>query len=261
MEKEIFVFVKGFEGLYLISNKGTLLSFPRWDNKKKYVGGCLVKKLIDAYGYECAVLYNNGIGKNVKIHRLVAESFIDNPYDKQCVDHVNGIRNDNRVENLRWCTISENNNFENAHNTRVIKSIEAKENGSKSIFARSVVQMDINGVEIDTFSSISQASYKTGLSSSHISSACSGKRKSCGGFLWKYNGEPLKKMPLCKKNSNKAIPLIQYDMSGILIAEYSSAHEAGKILGIKPSSISRVLNGHRKSVHNFIFKYKKNVLE
>ena len=63
----------------------------------------------DKDGYELVCLYKNGVGKTHKVHRLIAEKFIKNPLNKKEVNHINGIKSDNRVENLQWCTAKENN--------------------------------------------------------------------------------------------------------------------------------------------------------
>jgi hypothetical protein len=59
-------------------------------------------------GYNSVLLYHNNIKKNVLVHRLVAMTFLDNPLNKRCVNHINGIKTDNRIENLQWATHSEN---------------------------------------------------------------------------------------------------------------------------------------------------------
>lgn len=104
----------GYEGLYEVSNKGNVRNVRR--NK-------LLKLSKNRYGYIQVYLYKNGIRTGLKVHRLVAQAFIENPDNLPEVNHKNEDKIDNRVENLEFCDHKYNVNYghrtENAINTRV----------------------------------------------------------------------------------------------------------------------------------------------
>lgn len=102
--------VKGFPN-YLISSNGRLWSKTKIVSrpKGKYLKkGKIMKLRDDTHGYLTANLINGDVRKNCKIHRLVAENFIDNPEGKREVNHINGVKTDNEVSNLEWVTSKEN---------------------------------------------------------------------------------------------------------------------------------------------------------
>lgn len=90
--------IEEFEG-YAVSPEGLVYSFKK---------DLLLKPLTNNGGYKSVSLYSNGAKKLLSVHRLVAEAFLDKPDGKNVVNHLNGKRDDNRVENLEWCTQSEN---------------------------------------------------------------------------------------------------------------------------------------------------------
>lgn len=116
---EVFLDIKGYRGLYQVSNLGNIKSLRRVIKCKSRSDFKIQEKILtlrlDKDGYLLVNLYNNG-SKTYKVHRLVAESFIANPDNKNIINHKNGIRNDNKVSNLEWVTISENN----IHSYRVL---------------------------------------------------------------------------------------------------------------------------------------------
>jgi len=104
---EIFKEVKGYEGLYQVSNRGTIKSLPRGSRKGiKILRQEIVKR--NTTNYRRVSLCKDGIVKRFQVHRLVAEMFIANPENKPFVNHIDNSGENNSVENLEWCTHSEN---------------------------------------------------------------------------------------------------------------------------------------------------------
>ena len=103
---EIFKNVFEFEN-YQISTKGVLKKNLKYRKGREYQE-IFLNPVTDKDGYYRTVLSNLNCKKNVIIHRLVAKAFIPNPENKPQVNHINGIKTDNRVENLEWCTAQEN---------------------------------------------------------------------------------------------------------------------------------------------------------
>jgi hypothetical protein len=109
---ELWKSVAGYEGFYEISNMGNIRSVDRVvmnRGSKKRLKGRMLKPNVNANGYKYVVLCRDGVTADHRIHRVVAEAFIENPLEKRCVNHKNGVKTDNRVENLEWVTSYENN--------------------------------------------------------------------------------------------------------------------------------------------------------
>lgn len=106
--------IEGYEGLYQVSNEGRVKALDRFvDNywgTKQFVRERILKATNDKNGYLTVSLCKDGKEKKSKVHRLVAEAFIPNTENKPCIDHINTIKDDNRVDNIRWCTPKENSN-------------------------------------------------------------------------------------------------------------------------------------------------------
>lgn len=114
MQNEIWKDVPGYSGMYQVSNLGRVKSLNRRVNGPKRNGRIVNERILkpglDLYGYKIVVLFNGKSRKTCTVHRLVAMAFVPNPENKPEIDHINTIRTDNRVENLRWATRKENGN-------------------------------------------------------------------------------------------------------------------------------------------------------
>jgi hypothetical protein len=106
---EVWKDVVGYEGIYQVSNLGNVkrISKTRGVNIK-YKNDYILKPMDNGKGYLRVKLTNNGISKRVMLHRIIAEAFIPNTNNKKVVNHINCNLKDNSIENLEWCTQSEN---------------------------------------------------------------------------------------------------------------------------------------------------------
>lgn len=108
---EIWKNIKGYEGLYQVSDIGRVRSLDRYVDRldhKIFKRGTILKQGTHKQGYKLVYLSKDNLSKTVKVHRLVALAFIDKPKGKNTVNHINSIKYDNRVENLEWLTQGEN---------------------------------------------------------------------------------------------------------------------------------------------------------
>lgn len=168
--KEIWKDIKGYEGLYQISNLGEIKSLNyRQTGKEK-----IMKPYKANNGYLKIGLNKNGIRKIMYIHRLVAETFIPNLNNYTEINHNDENKENNEVNNLKWCNHKYNINY----GTRIERFKKSK--------SRSVIQLSLSGEVIKKWSSIKEASKAVNCCDSHISKCCKGKYKSAGGYKWKY---------------------------------------------------------------------------
>lgn len=163
MRIEEFKPIPGYE-YYHVSNLGRILSTKEGTVKIRKAGP-------DKNGYPRLYLYNEKGRKMFKVHRLVALVFLGHPGDK-VVNHKNGIKTDNRIENLEYCTPSENN----MHYYRVLGG---KSNGGSK---RRPIKCS-NG---EIYPSSREAARKLNMSHSNIRMCCNGKYKKCNGYSFEY---------------------------------------------------------------------------
>lgn len=179
--KEEWRTIKETDGKYSVSNLGNVKRNEHYTivspSSTAFYGERKLKPYKTAEGYLVVRLQTNDKPVTRKIHRLVAEAFIDNPNNLPCVNHLDENRSNNTITNLEWCTVIDNNN----HGTR-------KEKLSK-ISGIKVAQYDLTGKLIKIWDSLSQASQSFGTkTTSNIGRVCKGKpgRKTYRGYIWKY---------------------------------------------------------------------------
>lgn len=153
--------VKGYEGLYQISNKGNVKSLRKWDvNAKKFINSeHIMKPTNNGNGYLIVSFKVNGQRKNKYIHRLVAEAFIDNPNNENYVNHKDFNTQNNEVGNLEWCSQKENIKHSTI-NMKKPKSITHSNTGEKYISFRAsnnTYRVTINKREYGTFKTLKEA--------------------------------------------------------------------------------------------------------
>lgn len=136
--------------------------------------GRVLKPCDNGNGYLQVNLYENGLRKCYQIHRLVAIAFIPNPAGLPQVNHISEVPTDNRACNLEWCDAKYNNNY-GSHNEKVALAL-----------SKPVEQYDLEGNYIRTWIGAKEAERQTGICNSHISQCCNGKRKTAGGFIWRF---------------------------------------------------------------------------
>jgi hypothetical protein len=183
MEKEIEVWkeIKGLEGFYEISNLGRVKSISRVVKSSIQKNGFRITKekikpsQNNGNGYLQLYVQINNKRKIYYTHRLVALAFIPNPNNKPEVNHINGDKSDNRVENLEWCTRKENINH--AFDLGLMKN---RKTGKR------VKVLQILEDNIVLWDSISDASNSLKIDSSSISKVCKNINKQAGGFKWRY---------------------------------------------------------------------------
>ena len=197
--KEIWKDIKGYEG-YQVSNLGRVRSLDRIDSNNHPLNGVILKPYISNSGYLLVGLYKQQKRDRKLLHRLVAEAFIPNPDNKPEIDHINTIKIDNTVflnedgsinyekTNLRWTTRKENINNPITKTKMQINARKPSKGkyGKKHHRSKPIIQYDKEGNFIKEWECANDVERVLGISNKHIGSVCLGKRKSCGGYIWKY---------------------------------------------------------------------------
>ena len=184
---EIWKDIKGYEGIYKISNYGRVKTLRHKSKCRSYNTGNRIvphfEKIVNERitygdktksGYMQIRLCKDSIKKEVYVHRLVACAFLDNPKGYDFVNHKDEVKNNNHVDNLEWCTKS--------YNCIYSKNMDKANEQNK----KPVLQFSINGNFIKEYPSIRIAASDNNMNHNGIVKCCKGKLKTSGGYMWKY---------------------------------------------------------------------------
>lgn len=156
--------IPGYEGFYDITEDGVITNL---------ITGNILDGTVNSYGYRVVSLVINGVRKHRKVHRLLAQTFLPNPNNYTDVNHIDGNKLNNSLDNLEWCSRSMNNN----HARNILRLDYA---------IKPVIQSTLSGKVIAIWSNATIASTFVNGNATLIQACCSGTATSAYGYLWEY---------------------------------------------------------------------------
>ena len=171
--EEIWKDIKGYEGIYQVSNLGRVKALNYRRTKKEKI----MKSINDNRGYLFVKLYKNNEHKNFKIHRLVANAFIENHNNYEEINHIDECKTNNYVNNLEWCNHKYNMNYGTGNKRR-------SEKYKKGIYC----------LETDKiYNSIKECTKELDISKTSIGFVLNGRQKQTKGYTFRYANQVLYK--------------------------------------------------------------------
>lgn len=169
---EIWKDVVGYEGFYQVSNLGRVKSVGKYDRLGRYHKERIKSTADNGNGYLIVNLKHNGKQQMKTVHRLVAEAFMINPHNYCDINHIDGDKKNNHLDNLEFCT----------HSSNMLHAVKL---GLHNEFGKRKVLCVETGT---VFESIKAAEQWVGVKGSRLSNVCQLKRgaKTCGGYHWRY---------------------------------------------------------------------------
>ena len=196
-------------------------------------------------GYRHVGLTINGKAKSCRVHRLVAQAFIPNPENKPYVNHIDGNRSNNNIENLEWCTPKENTQ----HAVRTGLMTPTREHA--------VVQFSLEGKRLKEYVSLAEAARQTGSSVEKIVLCCQMQRKTHNNFQWRYKEDDASSIQATAEPKTLPKKVAQIDpKTGEILNVYDSMCQAAKAVGGTQSAITHVIKGDKSTKTHKGFGWK-----
>lgn len=254
--EEVWKDVIGFEGRYKVSNLGNVLSL----RFRGHEGEKLLKPITHHTGYKIVHLGGHKVGKIKLVHVAVAEAFIPNPDKKQFVNHIDGNKGNNCVDNLEWVTSKENmrhairTGLRDPHN-------EPRKYGKNHYSSKPVLQYDSKGNFIKKWDCQSDASRAFGGKPGTVSFYVDKPNKLLYGYMWvSYNGEIRNKIHASTSYFAER-DVEQFDLSGNLLSTWNSPKDAADALNLNAKLIREVCYGRAKTHGGFMWRFAQSSQE
>lgn len=236
--EEIWKKIEDYED-YEVSNLGNVRSTKRGNTK-------MLKPAIwwsqsshkTEEKYLCVTLQQNGTRKCWAIHRLVANAFLPQDQKRLQINHKNGIKDDNRAENLEWCSQSEN----------VIHCAYVLQKNRK--YLNRISQFDKKGKLIKVFENVRDAANETGTKHGNILKCANRERNIAGGFIWRYSKQYSKDEFSIFDNKR----ICEYTAKGTFVKEYPSIKDLIEEKGYDLMKIKNVIMGRQQTAYRRIWK-------
>ena len=187
--------ITGYEGYYEVNERGQVRSVDRYvtestganKGRRRFLRGKIMKltetsSRDKSSGYLVVDLHKNGVSKIIPVHVLVAASFIPNTNNLPTVNHIDGNKHNNNVENLEWSSFADNNTHALLHHLREPRGV-------------AVMQYTLEGIPIQKYCSVSEAARITGISRGMISHCVNGRAKSVSGYIFEKLSESQTTIP------------------------------------------------------------------
>ena len=223
--QEIWKDVSGYEGLYMVSNLGRVMSLHCATKKSGVPDRRIMKNVMSSSKYYHVGLSKNGVKTMCSIHVLVAEAFIPNPENKPSVNHIDGNKLNNSVDNLEWASFKENQQHAIRTGLRDPHKPRKAKRGNAQNSINGILQYSPDGDFVKLWQTQKEAADSVGFSQADISKCVTGRRKMCAGFVWKKHsgGEiPLKIDPVV------LVRVGEYSGHGIVVSGHIRTHAASK---------------------------------